>query len=300
MKIVPCVGWIVAQSLLFLSLSSLSAEDVLARQIVQRNLQFYLDNGKEILHGTYIESAGERLISKGNYVDGQKIGVWENYHASGLPASEIFYKAGLEEGLSRSWWPSGNLQSKVSYVAGKKIGPEEQWFDNGQRQHYMLWENGLQNGPMQKWHMNGKEQLRCLYLAGKKDGLLQEWDTEGALLREELYQSDILIKLLRAKEKYNDGSPKESYEYYLDDKTKEVRHGPYKKWFPNGEIWIECNYVHGQLDGLWQYGKLDGLECRQENYKQGIKDGVFQWFHNSKVIREEIWKDGVLVSQKRH
>ena len=276
------------------------AEDTISRQIIQRHLSYYLADQKEVLHGPYLESVGERLLLKGDYVDGQKEGRWEGFHENGIPASEQFFKAGQPDGLYRSWWPSGNLQCKVTYSEGQKSGLEEQWFDNGQRQRYIQWEKGQQNGPMQEWFPSGQEHVRCMYSAGKKEGLLQEWNLAGEITREELYQNDILIKLLMAKEKYNDGNPKENYEYYLDDLKQEVRHGAYKKYFPNGEIWIECNYVHGRIDGLWQYGKLEGLECRQENYKLGVKHGTFKWYHEGKVIREEMWKDGILVSQKRN
>jgi antitoxin component YwqK of YwqJK toxin-antitoxin module len=70
------------------------------------------------------------------------------------------------------------------------------------------------------------------------------------------------------------------------------------KWFPNGETWLKCNYVHGKLDGLWQYGKLDGLNCRQEQYSMGVKDGPSREFHLGELIKEEIWKDGVLIHKK--
>jgi uncharacterized protein len=279
--------------------SKLSAEAGSEPTIIKRTVEYYLENKQEIFHGPYLESSDEKILIKGNYAHGQKTGLWETWHPNGMPASEQEFKNNLAEGLYREWSPSGNLISKVLYQQGQKLGLEEKWFENGKRYLYTQWENGLQNGPQQEWFENGQERLRCTYFNGLQDGLVQEWDESGNLKREDLYLKGIMRQILLASEKYLNGANKEVYPYYLNDKNEEVRHGQYSKWFPNGEIWITCEYVHGELHGLWQYGKLDGLQCRQETYRMGVKHGPFKWYQEGKLIREDIWRDGTLVTQTR-
>ena len=268
--------------------------------VYHRELSFYHVQGKEVLHGAFRESMGERLLTSGNYVRGNKDGLWEEWHVSGLPKSNQLWRAGARHGLYREWYASGNLMAKVLYEDGKKQGSEELWYEQGERKSYTTWQAGVRHGAHQEWHLNGQETLRCLYEHGQLNGPLKRWNENGEVILEEIYQNGSQRKILLSSEKYNNDTMKVAYSYYLDDLKQEVRHGRFSKWFPNGEIWIQCDYVHGKIDGIWQYGKLDGLHCRQESYQMGVKHGPFKWYHQGKLIREEIWRDGEKIQIKEY
>ena len=88
--------------------------------VVHRELSFYLVAGKEVLHGPFRESMGEKLFVSGNYIRGEKNDLWEKWHTNGLPKSTQLWKTGLRNGPYRAWSSSGNLMTKVIFKEGKK------------------------------------------------------------------------------------------------------------------------------------------------------------------------------------
>jgi antitoxin component YwqK of YwqJK toxin-antitoxin module len=270
------------------------------KSIIKRESSFYILEGQEVYHGSYRESSNEKLLATGNYHHGHKEGLWESWHENGLPKHQQFWSSGNKDGMHRAWYSSGNLNTKVLFKQNSKDGFEEIFYENGERQSYSQWEQGIKNGPHQEWHSNGQEALRCMYVHGQLDGPLKKWNPKGELILEEIYQNGTVRKLLLSSEKYNNGNMKLAYSYYFDDLKQEIKHGRFNKWFPNGENWIQCDYVHGKIHGIWQYGKLDGLHCRQESYDMGVKHGIFKWYHQGELVKEEIWKMGKKVNIKNY
>lgn len=293
--------WALTSVALLFSLSgSVVAAPLEMPGLMRRELSFYRVADREVLHGPYRESMGEKLLVDGNYRDGLKDGQWEEWHENGIPKSSQLWEKGSPQGWLRTYHPSGNLKLKVEFENGKKKGFEESWYDNGDRKSYTSWLDGIKHGPHQQWFENGQEALRCMYERGDLNGPYKKWNEAGELILEEIYQLGVQRKILLASEKYNNGNMKVAFSYYLDDQRQEVKHGKFNKWFPNGEIWIQCTYVHGTLDGLWQYGKLDGLHCRQEQYVRGVKHGDFKFFHQGQLIKEERWREGEKIEVKEY
>ncbi len=268
-----------------------------SQPLIKREFHFFNEAGKEVLHGAFVESIDERMLSQGKYDLGQKDGLWKHWRPKGQLWRVENWNKGLQDGEWKEWGSAGNLISRYGYALGVKEGKEEHWYHNGSIKSSFGWLNGELHGAYEQWHRDGTRQKQCIYLHGEIDGLSHEWNKQGDLVKEELFQEGQVRKILLYHEKYKNEHMKVSYSYYYDDNRQEVRHGNMSKWFPNGETWIKCQYVHGQLDGLWQYGKIDGLNCRQEHYKLGVKDGPCREFHLGEMIREEIWKDGVLVHE---
>ncbi|MFH0984410.1 MAG: toxin-antitoxin system YwqK family antitoxin [Candidatus Omnitrophota bacterium] len=74
----------------------------------------------------------------------------------------------------------------------------------------------------------------------------------------------------------------------------DVQDGPYREYYPNGQLKNEEFYRDGQLDGpsRWYYksGRLKG----ETFYKDGTLHGVFKDYHENGQVRfEEVYKNGL-------
>jgi antitoxin component YwqK of YwqJK toxin-antitoxin module len=114
-----------------------------------------------------------------------------------------------------------------------------------------------------------------------------------------------------------------STEYYTKNDKME---GLFKKWAPDGRLWVECNYKNDVYDGLFKSwnlsvneyphtectykdGELEGI-CKhwwgngnlwmEYNYKNGQKEGDFKHYHvNSALKVEGTYKDDELEGTYR-
>lgn len=268
--------------------------------IFERTLQYSLDQqGKEVLNGLFLEKyPNQKNRISGRYDWGKKTGRWQEWNAEGTLVLEENWKNGIAVGEHKSWHKNGKQASIKRYKDGLKHGRFETWYDNEQRKTRAEWSDNILKGAYQEWHKNGQEKIRCLYVDGKIDGNWHEWNDKGILVHKKLFKKGVELVIHNYSEKYPSGSMKMAYSYYLNEDDQEVKHGPYNKWFPNGENWLKCEYHHDKLHGLWQYGKMEGLHCRQENYSYGKKDGRCVWYHQGKITREEFWENGKQISQK--
>lgn len=264
-------------------------------QLIRIDASYLEIEGKRVEHGPYREWAGGVLVASGNHHRGKAHGSWFRYHPEGQLASKLIFDQGRQIEKEERWAPNGTRTYHVIFTDKGKDGLEEAWHPSGQRKLAIHWKQGSREGPSQSWFENGQEERRATYRFNQLHGDLVEWNTKGEVIRKAFYQHGTHLVIKFHSEKYNNGNMKLAYSYYKDFEGEEVKHGLFNKWFPNGENWIQCEYVHGQLDGLWQYGKKDGLHCRQESWKMGVKDGLFLWLHQGKPVKEQVWREGELV-----
>lgn len=100
------------------------------------------------------------------------------------------------------------------------------------------------------------------------------------------------------------------------------RHGLWRTFNPDGELWIECSYADGQLEGMmrtwgpggqliseahYSQGKLHGAsigwyssggEAFSRTYKSGILSGVaIEWFESGHIKSNVQYVKGVLTGE---
>ncbi len=69
---------------------------------------------------------------EGEYKDGKKDGVWEEYHKNGRLFQKGTYKDNKKVGVWETYWDNGQLQSKMPYKNNKRDGDYETYYYNGQ------------------------------------------------------------------------------------------------------------------------------------------------------------------------
>jgi len=66
-----------------------------------------------------------------------------------------------------------------------------------------------------------------------------------------------------------------------------------RKYYENGQIWMEGNFKDGKKDGKWYEYNENGQIRKIVNYKDGKKDGKWTWYYENGQIEEEgNFKDG--------
>ena len=95
---------------------------------------------------------------------------------------------------------------------------------------------------------------------------------------------------------YDDGKKKEEGTYKNGKPD-----GLWKEWYENGQKKYEGSFKDGFRNGFWSYWNEEGEKTSEINYKNGKKNGLrFYWweYDNDKIMTEEIYKDGEIISDK--
>lgn len=133
------------------------------------------------------------ILSRGNFVEGKREGIWEWYYPNG----NIYYRSGYSSDKKREVWISTNL-------LGNEHGIHERYYENGQLEEKGEYEYGLKIEKWEKFYKNGKLEQFGKYNKDKKIG---EWIylyPDGKQVARELYDS--LGKLQSRSTFYPDGS----------------------------------------------------------------------------------------------
>ena len=217
-------------------LASCTPSDIPHEKLEERQGVFYEVNSQIPYSGpikTYYDNTFI-LLREGNYIDGKKEGLWQNYYKDGRLASEGNYIDGKKEGLWEFYHDNGIkiqiLKSKGNYIDGKQEG---------------LWEFYHDNSEVQILKSKGN------YIDGKREGL---W---------ELYRYQTFIKL-------NSGFPfrvlESSKGNYIDGKQEGL-------WelYHDGILNSKGNYIDGKQEGLWELYHENGQLGKKVYFQDGEK-----------------------------
>lgn len=223
----------------------------------------YAQDGRII---TIEEYKGARLMDAQeiNRLDenGNKSGKWVEYYNNDKTKvkTEINYKSGVKDGVSKEYDESGNLKLLEKY------------------------ENGVENDSLQEfvfidirteYHDNGTPRLVGGYANEKKQGIFREYDKDsGKIINAFVYEQDV---------KMSEGII-DNYGTYK---------GNWKLYYPTGEVKAEGNYVDGIKDGEWKYYYTNTALEQKGKYVKGKVHGTWVWYYaNGKKRREETFRYG--------
>ena len=94
------------------------------------------------------------LASQGNYVNGEKDGLWVSYYFNGQIEDSTIYHAGNP--VNRTNWHSNGRVSDSSVYNTDGSATHISWFDNGVLSHTGQSYQGKKDGRWQYFHKNGK------------------------------------------------------------------------------------------------------------------------------------------------
>ena len=102
------------------------------------------------------------------------------------------------------------------------------------------------------------------------------------------------MKLSKKTEYYENGHLKETY--FSDENNR--KQGLYRKYWPNGRLWIKCTYQDGKLNGRYQSYYRNGQLLSECNYTNGKEDGTY--LSQRSIVGKMCLQDGaeIIYSKK--
>ena len=177
---------------------------------------------------------GEALLVEGEWLDGERHGIWVRRYLDGTVHSRGEWHRGDRVGEWSWWYEDGALKKRGVYVDGEPDGRWVEWHRNGTRRREGVWERGRPHGYWEQWYADGSRASEGAYRNGVRDGV---WAT-----RLEGDRPD-------TRATYRNG----------------VLEGQFKKWERGGEIVSLGQYGAGERTGLWRTWWPDGtLRARGE------------------------------------
>ncbi|MBI1266566.1 MAG: hypothetical protein GC193_03940 [Cryomorphaceae bacterium] len=219
----------------------------------------YDKDGRVITNLTY-QNGFLRSIEKINrYQDGQRTGYWIDLYPNGVKKEEGNYRYGLRNGVFKFYNKKGDLDKMEQYVDGELMKDSELAVILDIRKEY---------------YPDGRLKLVGSYNEGSKQGVFREYNEEGVLSNGYLYEENLKIG-----------------EGVIDPEGK--YQGPWKLFYPTGELRAEGSYVDGLREGPWKFYFTNGKVEQLGNYKTGNAHGGWKWFfQNGSVKREESFRKG--------
>ena len=261
-------------------------------------------------------------VAEAKLIDQQPVrDVKREYHSNGQLEYEWHYANGELDGISKSWYSTGKLAHEYKYdngvlrsrrthfmegglfkeenynEKGEMHGVQKQWHKNGNlacEEHY---ENGLRDGMYEEWLDNGKKWKKGYYINDKQDG---KWIIGDGTYNYENGKLEGDFFLRHGDGAYTEGWYENNrldglvntylYGSLLVETTeyKEgVQHGPWKKWYDDGQPFFAATCHEGKLEGVYKEWHENGVLARECTYKQGKVDGVEKrWYENGNIMCE--------------
>ncbi|NLA48351.1 MAG: hypothetical protein GX876_02680 [Bacteroidales bacterium] len=206
--------------------------------------------GEEIISDGYqvFRYPNGTISSEGYWKNGKPEGYWKSYYVTGVKKSEGRRTSFLLDSIWIFYDQVGDTTEKISYLLGKKNGYYLRYKKDAFSELY-LWSKELFAGDRKEgtayiYYPDGKVQNTVLYRGGRKEGLSREYDRNGELISLLEYNNDFLI----SRERINRTD------------SKGLKQGPWKEFYPSGNIKTEKNYrddlVHGYYKEYDSKGRL--------------------------------------------
>jgi antitoxin component YwqK of YwqJK toxin-antitoxin module len=198
-----------------------------------------------------------------NRRDGNNLrqGRWYTFYSNGNIHVEGNYQDDLKEGYFKEYAENGDLISVDKYMKDVKQAEAQE-----------IRKLDIQN----EYYPDGKIRTSGTYRNGTPEGIYREYNTMGQITRSLVYDMGIVIGEGFVKE---DGN----------------RDGHWKDLYPDGKIKAEGDYKDGKQIGEWKFYYADGkLEQDGKFTGTGKFHGTWKWYYNSgQLMREEEYDNGL-------
>ncbi|GEM_PF-4138763 len=159
-------------------------------------------NGKEVRHGAYRKyNLNGSIKESGIYADGvitkKTTYKWYGSGQKSREANVTLNAKNKEVGraTTHTWYLNGKPSGDWIYQDGVLV-QNNTYYQTGIPKEQKRYNNeGLLNGAQQGWYASGKKSYIYNYQDGKKQGSFIQWNENGAVIRNELWEQDTLIKL---------------------------------------------------------------------------------------------------------
>lgn len=283
---------------------------------------FTYKNGKKTGSKKIYDTKEGFVITSENYESDLKQGNTINYYKNGNIKQTIPFVNGKEEGAGFEYAPDSTIITLTKYKMGfvqreEKINRKDA--------------NGLKQGSWKEFYANGLVRIEVNFTDDKMNGYYKEYTVKGSLLNTTKYINGVvqmnapeLAKLDIRTGYYPDGNVKftASYkdgvaegiarEFSPEGKVTNAKvyvegvltgegiidtigrlQGPWKEYYPNGQIKSDGEYVNSKRIGDWTfYHSNSKIEQKGKYDKKGKAQGPWKWYYETgNILREENYRN---------
>ncbi len=219
---------------------------------------------------------------EGELVDGARDGVWKSYLGDGTLVAEVSYVAGVREGAAKTFHDNGERACAGVYRDDLRDGAWTCWHDNGALASNQAWRRGVVSGTWETFDREARPLSVGDYDNGAAQGRWSIWLDIG-------YFGTLALRAKRSGEIRNGrpegawagvwdqaGQPKESELVYVAG----LREGPWKQWWPNGQLGVEGHFFTDLVHGRWKTYSDTGVLSVDEGYTLGVLDGDYADYYD--------------------
>ena len=125
----------------------------------------------------------------GDYINKERVGLWEIYSIGGISKGSMNYSAGKLDGLSVTKYKNGMAADSSEHKADKRHGTRKEFFSDGKIKKESNYLEGNLNGRLAIYFANGKIKVSGRYDSAKRDGLWVIYDEKQRILKYQLYRN---------------------------------------------------------------------------------------------------------------
>lgn len=254
---------------------------------------FYIN---DVLQGDQFDyyATGE-LKKQTNFTDGKSVGVSLEFNTEGDVITEEVYdngylkdrkefnrfdEKGLKTGIWRTYFPNGMLESEISYKDGKKDGLTKYFNKKGKLLDIKKMEGDTIAGHSdeiviielyKEYYPDGKIKLIGGNDNGLRSGIFREYDKKGEIINGYIFENDTMVA-----EGIITGDG--------------IYEGEWKYFYKSGEVRSSGTYLNSRKEGPWIYYYSNGKKEQEGSYKEDILSGEWKWYYrNGQIQRIEYY-----------
>ncbi len=252
-------------------------------------------------HGQWKEYAEKEDESKkkiavldqtGNYVDGQKDGVWTKLGEKGEKLRETTYKLGKKDGVEKKYNLKGEQTEEINYVDNKKNGKYWKKTSKGLMESEGQFKDDLRDGTWTEYHAKEADMVKknvSEYSKDKKNGKSTSFHKDGSTVSAEgLYKEG--LKSGPWKNYYDNGKPESEGSYAPREapKDKGEKDAPKpadaKPASPSGDVAGPEPEKKAFRMGLWKEYYKNG-QLFAEGPREHTRKGEWKFYDNAGKLR---------------
>ncbi len=243
------------------------------------------------------------LGTESEYINDAMDGLYRKYYYNGQVQDEYYYRQGDLDGYFRRYYKHGQLKAEGYYKQGSLVGPYTSYYENGAVKEKFYYMNNEATGYGEFFDNKGRITKRTLYsdIIVTKTELM---DTTGKVFQTfgDVTGSGAITT------KFFNGSKHEEFTM-----VNGVKHGPYKRYYPNGVLRETVNYVYGWYEGQYKFyepnGKLsfmqiyhndnidsvevdydlEGRKSAERTFYNGNLNGSRRWYYENGQVQADKW-----------
>ena len=211
----------------------------------------------------------EQVYYTGQFKDDKPYGTFIYFYKEGPKKAEMHYKSDHKQVHALTFYIQGGIMAEGNYVDQKKDSTWNYYSEDGKL------------ASVEQWKL------------GKKDGIEKVYFPDGALGEEIHWKNDL-----------REGSWKQYFDngqVYLEGAfLNDQYEGPMTFYYRNGKKEIAGKYINGLREGTWYYYNEDGSIHYQVLYRKGAlkkekrENGLFYEYGPDKVVLAELnYKNGL-------